>query len=141
VLLWAIARKGALPAPSQSPLESSHPRFIPGGMGQHLPSASAAFNEPDPAEALRQSKQGMARSVVNRPSRCGDDGPASGGLLQAPGVRTALATACSASGELPGSRRPGVAEMDTGGPPFISHLSGWGSRVIRLTKPETKRRP
>ncbi|MEB3263945.1 MAG: UPF0175 family protein [Synechococcus sp.] len=57
------------------------------------------------------------------------------GLLQAPGVRAALATALFREGGLSLARAARVAQMDTAG--FISHLSRLGIPVIRLTAAET----
>jgi predicted HTH domain antitoxin len=57
------------------------------------------------------------------------------GLLQAPGVRAALATALFRDGELSLARAARVAAMDTA--TFISHLSRLGIPVIRLTEAET----
>jgi predicted HTH domain antitoxin len=99
----------------------------------HAVSVSGLKN--NPAEALRQSKQGMV-VVLNR------DNPDAvlmgldqGGLLQAPGVRPALATALFRDGELSLARAARVAEMDIAA--FISHLSRLGIPVIRLTEAET----
>jgi predicted HTH domain antitoxin len=57
------------------------------------------------------------------------------GLLQAPGVRAALATALFRDGELSLARAARVAAMDTA--TIISHLSRLGIPVIRLTEAET----
>ncbi len=57
------------------------------------------------------------------------------GLLQAPGVRAALATALFRDGELSLARAARVAAMDTA--TFIYHLSRLGIPVIRLTEAET----
>jgi predicted HTH domain antitoxin len=87
-----------------------------------------------PAEALRQAKSGPV-VVLNR------DNPDAvllgleeGGLLQAPGVRAALATALFREGELSLVRAAHVAEMDV--TCFISHLSRLGIPAIRLTAAE-----
>jgi predicted HTH domain antitoxin len=102
-------------------------------MAMHAVSVSGLKN--NPAEALRQSKQGVV-VVLNR------DHPDAvlmgldqGGLLQAPGVRPALATALFRDGELSLARAARVAQMDTSA--FISHLSRLGNPVIRLTEAET----
>lgn len=58
-----------------------------------------------------------------------------GGLLQAPGVRPALATALFREGELSLARAARVAQMNTSA--FLSHLSRLGIPVIRLTEAET----
>jgi predicted HTH domain antitoxin len=90
----------------------------------------------NPAEALRQAKNDMV-VVLNR------DHPDAllvgldqGGLLQAPGVRAALATALFREGELSLARAARVAEMDTA--IFIAHLSRLGIAAIRLTEAETR---
>ncbi len=99
----------------------------------HAVSVSGLKN--NPAEAIRQSKQGMV-VVLNR------DYPDAvlmgldqGGLLQEPGVRAAQATALFRDGELCLARAARVAAMDTA--TFISHLSRLGIPVIRLTEAET----
>jgi predicted HTH domain antitoxin len=58
-----------------------------------------------------------------------------GGVLQAPGVRAALATALFRDGELSLVRAARVAELDVAS--FISHLSRLGIPAIRLTSAET----
>jgi predicted HTH domain antitoxin len=90
----------------------------------------------NPAEALRQAKAGPV-VVLNR------DNPDAvliglqpGGLLQAPGVRAALATALFRDGELSLARAARVAEMDVAG--FINHLGRLGIAAIRLTDAETR---
>jgi len=55
-----------------------------------------------------------------------------GGVLQAPGVRAALATALFRDGELSLARAARVAEMDVAS--FIAHL---GIPAIRLTAAES----
>ena len=89
----------------------------------------------NPAEALRQAKAGPV-VVLNR------DNPDAvllgleeGGLLQAPGVRAALATALFRDGELSLVRAAHVAAMDVSH--FIAHLSRLGIPAIRLTAAET----
>ena len=89
----------------------------------------------NPAEALRQAKAGPV-VVLNR------DHPDAvllgledGGLLQAPGVRAALATALFRDGELSLVRAAHVAQMDV--TCFIAHLSRLGIPAIRLTAAET----
>jgi predicted HTH domain antitoxin len=118
--------------PSESPLRYSH-LIIPGAMAMHAVSVSGLKN--NPAEALRQSKQGVV-VVLNR------DHPDAvlmgldhGDLLQAPGVRPALATALFRDGELSLARAARVAQMGTSA--FISHLSRLGIPVIRLSEAET----
>lgn len=90
----------------------------------------------NPAEALRQAKDGPV-VVLNRDT---PDavliGLEPGGLLQAPGVRAALATALFRDGELSLVRAAHVAEMDVTN--FISHLGRLGIPAIRLTAAETK---
>jgi predicted HTH domain antitoxin len=100
----------------------------------HAVSVSGLKN--NPGAALRQAKEGPV-VVLNR------DNPdavliglETGGLLQAPGVRAALATALFRDGELSLVRAAHVAEMDVAG--FISHLGRLGIPVIRLTASETK---
>jgi predicted HTH domain antitoxin len=90
----------------------------------------------NPAEALRQAKSGPV-VVLNR------DNPDAlligleqGGLLQAPGVRAALATALFRDGELSLARSARVAEMDVAS--FIQHLGRLGIPAIRLTAAETR---
>jgi predicted HTH domain antitoxin len=56
-------------------------------------------------------------------------------LLQAPGVRAALATALFRDGELSLERAAHVAQLDVGS--FISHLSRLGIPAIRLSAAET----
>ena len=58
-----------------------------------------------------------------------------GGVLQAPGVRAALATALFRDGELSLVRAARVAELDVAS--FISHLGRLGIPAIRLTSAET----
>ena len=58
-----------------------------------------------------------------------------GGVLQAPGVRAALATALFRDGELSLARAARVAELDVAS--FISHLGRLGIPAIRLTSAET----
>jgi predicted HTH domain antitoxin len=89
----------------------------------------------NPADALRQAKTAPV-VVLNR------DHPDAlligleqGGMLQAPGVRAALATALFRDGELSLVRAAHVAEMDVAS--FISHLSRLGIPAIRLTAAET----
>lgn len=90
----------------------------------------------NPADALRQAKTAPV-VVLNR------DNPdalliglAQGGMLQAPGVRAALATALFRDGELSLVRAAHVAEMDVAR--FIAHLSRLGIPAIRLTAAETR---
>ncbi len=74
----------------------------------------------NPAEALRQARSGPV-VVLNRNN---PDavliGLEEGGLLQAPGVRAALATALFRDGELSLVRAAHVAELDVGS--FIADL-------------------
>ncbi len=58
-----------------------------------------------------------------------------GGVLQAPGVRAALATALFRDGELSPERAAHVAELDVAS--FIAHLGRLGITAIRLTAAET----
>jgi hypothetical protein len=80
----------------------------------------------NPAEALRQAK-GSPVVVLNR------DHPDAvligleqGGVLQAPGVRAALATALFRDGELSLARAARVAELDVAS--FIPHLGRLASQ-------------
>lgn len=102
-------------------------------MAMHAVSVSGLKN--NPAEALRQAKQGLV-VVLNRDH---PDAVLLGldqeGLLQAPGVRAALATALFREGELSLSRAARVAQLDIAR--FISHLSRLGIAAIRLTEAET----
>jgi predicted HTH domain antitoxin len=89
----------------------------------------------NPAEALRQARSAPV-VVLNRDHPdavliCLEEG----GLLQAPGVRAALATALFRDGELSLVRSARVAEMDVAS--FISHLGRLGIPAIRLTAAET----
>jgi predicted HTH domain antitoxin len=90
----------------------------------------------NPAEALRQAKSDLV-VVLNRDT---PDallvGLEKDGLLQAPGVRAALATALFRDGELSLARAARVAGIDLAS--FISHLSRVGIAVIRLTTSETE---
>lgn len=81
----------------------------------------------NPAAALRQARSSPV-VVLNR------DHPDAvligleqGGVLQAPGVRAALATALFRDGELSLARAARMAEMDVAS--FISHLGRLGIRV------------
>ncbi len=89
----------------------------------------------NPAEALRQARSSPV-VVLNRNN---PDavliGLEEGGLLQAPGVRAALATALFRDGELSLVRAAHVAEMDVAS--FIAHLGRLGIAAIRLTAEET----
>jgi predicted HTH domain antitoxin len=58
-----------------------------------------------------------------------------GGVLQAPGVRAALATVLFRDGELSLARAARVAELDVAS--FISHLGRLGIPAIRLSAAET----
>ncbi|MFM7514989.1 MAG: UPF0175 family protein [Cyanobium sp.] len=89
----------------------------------------------NPADALRQARKGPV-VVLNR------DHPDAlligleeGGMLQAPGVRAALATALFRDGELSLVRAARVAELDVAS--FIGHLGRLGIPAIRLTAAET----
>lgn len=90
----------------------------------------------NPSEALRQAKTDIV-VVLNRDH---PDALLMGldqqGLLQAPGVRPALATALFREGELSLARAARVADMDTA--TFIAHLSRLGIAAIRLTEAETR---
>ena len=111
---------------------SSYP-FVPAAMAMRAVSVSGLKN--NPAEALRQAKDDMV-VVLNRDHHdallVGLD---QGGLLQAPGVRAALATALFRDGELSLARAARVAYMDTA--TFIAHLSRLGIAAIRLTEADT----
>ena len=89
----------------------------------------------NPPAAQRQAKQDLV-VVLNRDH---PDAVLVGldqdGLLQAPGVRAALATALYRDGDLSLSRAARVAAMDTAS--FLSHLSRLGIEAIRLTAAET----
>ena len=102
-------------------------------MAMHAVSISGLKN--NPAEALRHARQDTV-VVLNRDH---PDAVLIGldkdGLLQAPGVRPALATALFRDGELSLARAARVAQMGTAA--FISHLSRLGIPVIRLTEAET----
>ena len=89
----------------------------------------------NPADALRQARSSPV-VVLNR------DHPDAvligleqGGVLQAPGVRAALATALVRDGELSLARAARVAEMDVAN--FIAHLGRLGIPAIRLTAAES----
>ena len=58
-----------------------------------------------------------------------------GGVLQAPGVRAALATALFRDGELSLARAARVADLDVAS--FIAHLGRLGIPAIRLTAAES----
>jgi len=99
----------------------------------HAVSVSGLKN--NPADALRQAKTAPV-VVLNR------DNPDAlligleqDGMLQAPGVRAALATALFRDGDLSLVRAAHVAAMDVSA--FISHLSRLGIPAIRLTAAET----
>ena len=88
----------------------------------------------NPADALRQARSSPV-GVLNR------DHPDAvligleqGGVLQAPGVRAALATALFRDGELSLARAARVAEMDVAS--FIAHLGRLAIPAIRLTAAE-----
>jgi predicted HTH domain antitoxin len=99
----------------------------------HAVSVSGLKN--NPAEALRQAKDQLV-VVLNRDH---PDAVLMGldqdGLLQAPGVRAALATALFRDGDLSLVRAAHVAAMDVSS--FISHLSRLGIPAIRLTAADT----
>ena len=99
----------------------------------HAVSVSGLKN--NPAEALRQAKQDVV-VVLNRDN---PDAVLVGldeqGLLAAPGVRAALATALFRDGELSLVRAARVAAMDVAS--FIAHLSRLGIPAIRLTAADT----
>ena len=89
----------------------------------------------NPAEALRQAKTGPV-VVLNRDH---PDALLIGldqeGMLQAPGVRAALATALFRDGELSLVRAARLAAMDVAS--FISQLGRLGIPAIRLSASET----
>jgi len=89
----------------------------------------------NPANALRQARSSPV-VVLNR------DHPDAvligleqGGVLQAPGVRAALATALFRDGELSLARAARVADLDVAS--FIAHLGRLGIPAIRLTAAES----
>ena len=93
----------------------------------------------NPADALCQAKTAPV-VVLNRDNL--DAlliGLEQGGMLQAPGVRAALATALFRDGELSLVRAAHGAEMDVAR--FIAHLSRLGIPAIRLTAAETRADP
>ena len=108
--------------------------FFPAAMAMRAVSVSGLKN--NPSEALRQAKTDIV-VVLNRDH---PDALLMGldqqGLLQAPGVRPALATALFREGELSLARAARVADMDTA--TFIAHLSRLGIAAIRLTEAETR---
>ena len=88
----------------------------------------------NPAEALRQALSGPV-VVLNRNNLDAVlIGLEEGGVLQAPGVRAALAKALFRDGELSLARAAHVAEMDVAS--FIAHLGRLGIAAIRLTAAE-----
>ena len=98
----------------------------------HAVSVSGLKHNPD--DALRQARSSPV-VVLNR------DHPDAvliglehGGVLQAPGVRAALATALFRDGELSLARAARVAEMDVAS--FIAHLGRLAIPAIRLTAAE-----
>lgn len=101
----------------------------------HAVSVSGLKN--NPAEALRQAKDDLV-VVLNRDQ---PDAVLIGldqhGMLQAPGVRAALATALFRDGELSLVRAARVAAMDVTS--FIAHLSRLGIPAIRLSAADTHR--
>ena len=90
----------------------------------------------NPAEALRQARSSPV-VVLNRNNNPDAVlmGLEEGGLLQASGVRAALATALFRDGELSLVRAAHVAEMDVAS--FIAHLGRLGIAAIPLTAEET----
>ncbi len=108
--------------------------FFPVAMAMRAVSVSGLKN--NPSEALRQAKTDIV-VVLNRDH---PDALLMGldqqGLLQAPGVRPALATALFREGELSLARAARVADMDTA--TFIAHLSRLGIAAIRLTEAESR---
>jgi predicted HTH domain antitoxin len=89
----------------------------------------------NPAEALRQAKNDMVVVLKGDHPDALLVGLDQGGLLEAPGVRAALATALFREGELSMARAARVAEIDTA--TFIAHLSRLGIAAIRLTEADT----
>ena len=89
----------------------------------------------NPAEALRQAKNAMVVVLKGDHPDALLVGLDQGGLLEAPGVRAALATALFREGELSMARAARVAEIDTA--TFIAHLSRLGIAAIRLTEADT----
>lgn len=100
-----------------------------------LQAVSVSGFKNNPAEALRQAKTGPV-VVLNRDH---PDALLIGldqeGMLQAPCVRAALATALFRDGELSLVRAARVAAMDASS--FISHLGRLGIPAIRLSASET----
>ena len=89
----------------------------------------------NPAEALRQAKSSPVVVLNRNHPDAVLIGLEQGGVLQAPGVRAALATALFRDGELSLVRAARVAELDVAS--FISHLGRLGIPAIRLTSAET----
>ena len=89
----------------------------------------------NPAEALRQAKNDMVVVLKGDHPDALLVGLDQGGLLEAPGVRAALATALFREGELSMARAARVAEIDTA--TFIAHLSRLGIAAFRLTEADT----
>ena len=89
----------------------------------------------NPAEALRQARSGPVVVLSRDHPDALLIGLEEGGVLQAPGVRAALATALFRDGELSLVRAARVAELDVAS--FISHLGRLGIPAIRLTSAET----
>jgi predicted HTH domain antitoxin len=89
----------------------------------------------NPAEALRQAKQDLVVVLHRDHPDAVLMGLEPDGLLRAPGVRAALATALFRDGELSLARAARVADMDVAC--FISHLSRLGIAAVRLTAAET----
>jgi hypothetical protein len=81
-----------------------------------------------PPRCLRRTEKGVNPDAVLI-------GLEEGGLLQAPGVRAALATALFRDCELSLVRAAHVAELDVAS--FIAHLGRLGIAAIRLTAAET----
>jgi hypothetical protein len=88
-----------------------------------------------PAEALRQARSSPVVDLNRDHPDAMLIGLEQGGVLQAPGVRAALATVLFRDGELSLARAARVAELDVAS--FISHLGRLGIPAIRLSAAET----
>jgi predicted HTH domain antitoxin len=91
----------------------------------------------NPSEALRLAHKDLV-VVMNRDTpEAVLAGIESLGVLEAKGVRCALATALFKDGNLSLARGARLAEMSV--PKFVTHLSRLGIPVINLSAEETKR--
>ncbi len=119
---------------SQSAAIGSFYPFFSAAMAMRAVSVSGLKN--NPSEALRQAKTDIVVVLNSDHPDALLMGLDQQGLLQAPGVRPALATALFREGELSLARAARVADMDTA--TFIAHLSRLGIAAIRLTEAETR---